>query len=230
MAMEWIDNDFKKMHFNVWKNSAKNKNLLDVFPVFNDYLEFDVKLGKLNKNHVIRYICFMYDVGSPLPQKIENILKMKIESADLAGFKRDSNNEFSDEVNEFMVGGNNAVNHMIVRFLSLFHDISFLTYKVYKAKHYEVIAQLQTEKDPYKIEKLLKTSNLLVNDIASLSSKIFLPEDSNNLIQAMYEQAEFEASPITPEDIIERLEKGMGVVSNPPYGDFENEMFEREEE
>ena len=229
MAMEWIDGDFKNMRFNVWKKSSRNKDLFEVFPVLNDYLEFGLKIGRLNRNQVIRYICFMYDIGSPLPLKIDNILKMKIEAADLAGFKRDSMNEFSSEVNLMLIGGNKIVNHMIVRFLSLSHDINFLTYKIYKAKHFEIMEKLADEKEPKNIESFLKTANSLLSNIDTLNAKIFMPEDSNNLIQAMYEQAEFEALPITPEEIIERLEKGLGIVNDPPYGEWEKEDFDREE-
>jgi len=224
MALTWIKNDFKDMHFNVWEN--QRRDLIEMFPVFADYVEFNVNIGKLNRNKVIRYVCFMYDKGSPLPKKIDNIWQMKLEAATLAGFEMDRQKRFSDDVNEMLAGKIKAVNHMIVRFLSFFHDINFMTYKMYKEKYFDVMVQLKESKDPKVLESLLKSVKTLTNEISLLEGKIFYPEDSEYLIQAMYEQAEFEELELTPEFIADRLEKGLPVVDNPPYGKYSGEKFE----
>lgn len=224
MAMEWIKGDFQDMHYNAWEH--QRRDLLDAFPIFSDYVEFSVKIKDLNRNKVIRYICFMYDKGSPLPKKIDNLLQMKLEAATLAGFDMDNLKRFSDEVNEMLAGKNKAVNHMIVRFLSFFHDINFMTYKMYKEKYFDVMVQLKESKDPKALETLLKSIKNLTTEIALLEGKIFYPEDTEYLIQAMYEQAEFEELELTPEHIADRLEKGIGIIENPPYGKYSGEKFE----
>jgi len=227
--MEWIDGDFASMKYNVWKN--KSKNLIKSFPDFKDHPDiFGLSVGDLDKEKVIRYICLAYDKGSPLPDKIENILMMKMEAATLAGFRKSAGGAFREDVDEMIVGGNKTINHMVIRFLSFFHDLDFATLRMYKVKHFELLQKFGEESDPKSMENIMKTINTMADTVDTIKAKIFYPTETKQLIHDFYEQATFEELELTPEHIAERLASGKPISNDPPYGeDYQVEKYSEQD-
>ena len=75
------DSDFKNMRWNA-KRAVDEKAL---------GLTKDVPIANNLRSHrfeVMKYLCFMYDVGSPLPKRIQNIMERKEMAVKLAGIER----------------------------------------------------------------------------------------------------------------------------------------------
>ena len=225
MAIDWLDKDFKDMVYNPTK-VAESANMLDAWPTLAAYPEFNIELRPLNKNCTIRYIALMYDKGSPIFRKIDNIHKQKIEAATLAGFKKKPSGTFSTIVDKMMVGLNPVVNHMIMRFLRLIRDEEFMQFRIYKEKLYTSLGKMQEVDDPDELKKIITVNKELTKVIESIKMEFIRPGDAKQLIETMYEQAEFEDLEITPEIIAERISKGLSPVDYYPYGkDYKLEKY-----
>lgn len=218
MKIEWIDRDFADMTFNPWI-VPMDKDMLEVFPMLSMYPEFRVSPKPLNRNNVIRYICYMYDKGSPLLTKVDNIYKQKIEAATLAGFKMNEAGTFNGHVDSMMVGGNYKINHMIIRFLRLMRDEEFMQFRIYKEKLYSSLNKLQEIDDPKKLKEMIALTSSLTAVIDDLKKDFVDPFDSKKLIETLYEQAEFEDLGLSPEAIADRIAAGEDPVDIKPYGE-----------
>lgn len=218
MKIEWIDKDFQDMTFNPY-NVPMYLNMMEVWYVLDGYPEFSIETKPLNKNHVLRYISYMYDKGSPIYRKIDNIHKQKLEAAALAGFKTNPSGTFSKYVDQMLVGGNHIVNHMIIRFMRLMRDESFMQFRIYKEKLYNSISLMGETTDPKMIADLIAVNKSLTSVIDSIKIDFVGKSDVKELIEVMYEQAEFEDLEITPELITERILMGLDPVEHYPYGD-----------
>lgn len=224
MAIDWLDKDFKDMTYNPMK-VAKTVDLLDAWPTLAGYPEYNIELRPLNKNKTIRYIALMYDKGSPIYKKIDNIHKQKIEAATLAGFDKKASGTFPTIVDKMMVGLNPVVNHMIMRFLRMMRDEEFMQFRIYKEKLYSSLNKMQETDDPDELKKIILVNKELTNVIDSIKMEFVRPGDARQLIETMYEQAEFEDLEITPEIIAERISKGLNPVEYNPYGDWKLEKY-----
>ena len=218
MKIEWIDRDFNDMVYNPWKIPF-NTHLKKVYPVLGLYPELDPKMKKLAVNKVLRYVMYMYDKGSPLITKIDGIYKQKIEAATLAGFKMRPSGTFDEEVNEMMVGYNHQVNHMIVRYLRLMRDEEFMQFRIYKEKLYTSLQKMQEIDDPKILASIISVNKSLTAVIDQIKVDFFRPGDAKQLIEVLYEQAEFEDLELTPEHITDRIQQGLAPVDYFPYGE-----------
>lgn len=230
MIIEWIDRDFKDMLFNPWKIPL-SEDLLKVWPDLAAHTEFTINTAPISKNKAIRYVIYMYDKCSPLLTKIDNIYKQKIEAAKLAGFKQNTAGTFPAYVDKMMVGLDHRINHMIIRYLRLMRDEQFMQFMIYKEKLYSSLQKMQETDDPKQLNQIIAVNKSLTGVINNLKTEFVQPKDSKQLIEILYEQAEFEDLELTPELIAERIEKGLDPVENYPYGkDYKFEKYSEDDE
>lgn len=230
MNYEWIEKDFEQMVYNPWK-VPPNVHLTTVFPTLAMYSEFKSDVKPLAINKVLRYTMYMYDKGSPLISKIDSIYKQKIEAAKLAGFKMRPSGTFDDAVNKMMVGANHLVNHMIVRFLRLMRDEEFMQFRIYKEKLYASLQKMHETDDPKTLSSIIAVNKSLTSVIDDIKRDFFRAGDSEQLIEILYEQAEFEDLELTPEHIADRIQKGLDPVDYYPFGkDYKFEKYSEEDE
>lgn len=243
--IEWIVDDFKDMTFNVRK-VQRNQDIFKVFPCFNDFPIFKTETYGLNRNNVLKYICYAYDKGSPLYNKFDDVLAIRNEAAFLAGFNleervvdktengktvKEKKMVFPVKVENMILGQYKTINHMIVRFLfSFFHPNEYATFRVLKDQHFKLMNDLHNAvgwKDSEGISKALANISKQIDDIKDTA---FRKDELKSLRDALYEQAEMDNLDISPEHKAERLILGYPIVENPPYGQtYELEYFEKEE-
>lgn len=116
--------DFAHMMFNVMAVPA-GKAMIEAFPVLTKYPEFTI-LTDLDHDSLLKYIFLLYDKKTPL-KKIDDLIKRKIEAAQMAGFETDRNGYFNKDIDAAMKGFNEDVNAMIIRLLRIQHDVTFAT-------------------------------------------------------------------------------------------------------
>jgi hypothetical protein len=104
--------EFLKLKFNVYA-VAQGKDLLQKFPLlskiksFTDYAEAD-------RNRIIRYIIYMYDVESPFIKRFQKIEDRQREAAILSGFDV---NKHKDRLRDLYSNKDESTNDMIVDFI-----------------------------------------------------------------------------------------------------------------
>ncbi len=230
MEIAWIERDFDQMTYNPFKVPMSH-NILDTWVGLGQYAEFRTNVSPLNINNLVRYIAYMYDKGSPIYQKIDNIHKQKIEAAKLAGFKQKAAGTFSKYVDEMLVGENHLANHMIIRFLRTIHDESFMQFRIYKEKLYTSLYKMNETDDPKKLAEIISVNKSLTSVIDTIKREFVREDDVRKLVEIMYEQAEFEDLELTPEIIAERIQQGKDPVDYYPYGkDYKFEKYDRGDE
>jgi hypothetical protein len=108
---------------------------------------------------------------------------------------------------------------MIIRFLRLMRDESFMQFRVYKEKLYDSLSEMNETKDPRQVASLIAVNQSLTSVIDSIKIDFVGKANAKELIAVMYEQAEFEDLEITPELITERILQGLDPVEHYPYGE-----------
>lgn len=118
---EFQSEEFAKLTFPIF-TLGKNDLVLEKFPrlktVFNNVvIKSEEKILSIDINKVIRYIIFVYDKGSPLIKKIDNLVTRKITGAILAGFEYQDS--FERDVDLMMKCRISDINTMIVKYCRL---------------------------------------------------------------------------------------------------------------
>lgn len=110
--------DFDLMMYNVME-IPDGTSVIDAFPEFKIYNEFsdtlELEEQGVDVDLLMRYIILLYDHHSPLKQHA-NLIKRKLEAAQMAGFETNSEGYFEEVVDAAMKGLNPLVNKMIIRF------------------------------------------------------------------------------------------------------------------
>lgn len=236
--IQWIKSDFDQMHYNIWKASDPFKK----YPEFLEYPEFMVEVENLNSKKIFKFIAFAFDKGSPLPKKLPDLINMKMEAAELAGFDR-TEGMFKDEVMDMIAGLNPIVNQMVIRFIRKFHDLAFQDYLVFRSKRFQLQRQFDNlgvvddgngnitfeDIDAKAAENLLSLITKLTNSMEMLVSKMFRQEDVMLYRQALEESATYSELELTPEHIAERIRDGKEIVPIPVYKGWTKEFYSEEE-
>lgn len=83
--MEFTPDDFKRMMFNVYE-ADMSKSFLTQFPELNVYEEFSKRLPtQLDRNKIIKWICYVYDKNSPYRVKYKDLTQRKVRAMIDAG-------------------------------------------------------------------------------------------------------------------------------------------------
>lgn len=81
------DQDFKRMRWPVYKATKVEDAKVEDITAF--------KRIKVKKLEVVKYFCLLYDVGSPLPKRLQDIKERKAVAAKLAGFDMTRPDDFN---------------------------------------------------------------------------------------------------------------------------------------
>jgi len=141
--IEFRSEEFQDMLFDMY-GSPRNKDLTKWFDNLGKYKEFQVAFRSISKNKLIRYIGYVYDRKSPVAGRVDNLIKRKIVSAQLAGFVPNEKGEFEKPVVEVMKGLNRKANKMILRYCRLQGRAYSLIVAGTEA-YYDIIEQIQTK-------------------------------------------------------------------------------------
>lgn len=173
---------------------------------------------------IIRYIVWCYDPESDVVEAHRKWTDKKKEAADLAGLIK--NNKLTDDGFNILYGKNNAINHVISRYIWLLYDRDFALYAAYQ----EMLIKATTEILTYNFDKPSDASKAksnveeLIEDITRVENKLLSGGDVKELTKVLAESAsKFTVDELRPENIVSKLEKKEEIVDEKPYGNYEPE-------
>lgn len=109
--------DFSNMLCNVMALAPK-QNPLEEFDFLKKHKEFHVPTLQLNKIKTLKYLCLVYDRGSPLHDAYKDLWRRKMIAAELAQFVKEPGGRYKEVVEDMMKCNNKVVNAMIMRYLT----------------------------------------------------------------------------------------------------------------
>lgn len=194
--MNYRESDYRLMLFNV-SELQKYDDPLVFWPELRkiDELRLAETGPNLPKDKVLRYIFLCYDRGSPVVIHNKDLIKRKYEAAILSGFEL-VDKKFEKQVEDVIKCQDPLVNEMICAFVRLFGDDDFAYITSLKDALYAILpsVQLGEIKDIDKVQKLKK-------EIDTVTEKILVRDNTNNLYLDLYKYIEREKLGLRPEDM-----------------------------
>ena len=193
------------------------------------YKEFTNELPKLMKRgKVLKYIVLMYDINTEMNNVFPDLNTRKRECAILAGFIINDDSKFDSDVEDFLIGKNEVINDMIIRYTRLFNNPDYMAYISYCSMlSHEILASLTTtklnrdsvivNKDSADYRYTLNNIDALTKKINDLSKSIFCSDNSTALRKALYKSMEREKLALRPESIADMNDKGEVKLKVDPY-------------
>jgi len=180
---------------------------------------FDIKLPKLGINKVLRYIIYLYDINSPFHSVEVTGGRRKGEAAKLAGFEMDkTTKKYSDEVINMMVGKNEKINRMIIKYCLFFYIPRYAKLSVLLDAYEKTLKLLQiADEKEAKTKDILANLNTMEKEMDSIMEEIFASDGSQELNRTMYRMIEEEDLELSPELITKRIGEGKNSVDINPY-------------
>lgn len=204
----FMPRDFEGMKFNPKKLSNDANLLLEFSQLqrFRSFLSLDKEVPHLNRNKIIRYICFVYDPASPLYKEVPDEFKRKVLGAHHAGIDSDPDEGTFDTAWVMMMNGEiDIVNTCIVDFVMQFNSPDYallvsMTDQLYKKLLLMGSIVRDDKKNDLEVEKtrgeVYKSTKILHEDINALRKKI-LNESNPALNRELYR--------VVSEEVIQRL-------------------------
>jgi len=195
--MEWKDINGDAFLYDPTKDVSLEK-------LKSNHVDFQADLGDLNKQRkkLIRFIILQYDLNTPLRLEYNDYFKRKANAALLAGFKRNKQSgKFKESVADAMVGKNDAVNGMIIRYLMNFYNEDYLQLILYWEYLGQLGRNMLNDLSPQKINVI----DNMRKAISSLTEKIFGGDESVELKQSLYRALDMEKNNLHPDNIARDL-------------------------
>jgi hypothetical protein len=191
---------------------ANPKNKGFVKELIKKHQAFDLKC-QIPAEQVLTYIAVLYDPVSELRSKVEFYPMRKRVAAQIAGFKLNKSNRFSDEIEDMIVGQVDSVNAAIVQYCFLANNIFVVAHAAYTHMYYKVLEKSfrESDKDTAKMIDDLQTK--LLNH----EKLMFGGEEVNNMRKALYAATKKVELDFIPEAIVRAIEEGGDLNDWNPY-------------
>ena len=193
--------DLKKLDTSKFLYDPLDENLIVKLSKFN---EFKAKITKASKRHVIQYIILMYDKNNDdVRAEYPFYPQRKLEVAKAVGLIEGKKADVAIE--NILVGKNEDVNRMIVRYLTLFNDPDLLMLaSMYTISVHLHVQSYSPDFAPTTITNLEKVNN----SIKELTESVFGGKDETELRQELYKSIEEKSLGIRPEEMAEAIQQG----------------------
>lgn len=214
--MDYKESDFKSLRYNV-RAVKDSKDLIKEFhglAKIKPLCEIPEVHNGIPRNAIVRYISYMYDPGSPLPD--DDLMKKKYEAAVLAGMPM-ANRRFTKEVNDLLVGGDKLINKAIVAFAISFNSATFSKLVAFQELYQKRLQDTFDDDYDSKDVDLIKAIDALEQSINKMQIDL-LKEWQPQLIDELYNEVASSALGLRPEDIADKIQDGEQVVDVHPYG------------
>lgn len=221
-----LDDVNEKLYLCNPKDDLAIESLIDSYPELKENL--DILEGQRIK--IIRFIILFYDLNSDMKNYVPDFWERKRICANLAGFKLKDGKKYSKHVKDFLIGSNDIVNGMIIRYLLLFNNPDYIELKVatdmyqkqaLKAMKLGVSAGLDT------VKKINENLTNLNNKIKETTVLVFGGKESSKLEEKLYSEMERSRLEYRPEDIANVDAEGNKLKDYDKYGLFQSKDEEK---
>ena len=212
-APDFRDMDFESMMLRFDKHEF-GEDIFHEFPILANYKVFFKKLEKeLPIEHVIQYIGFCFDKGSPFLKKYNDVVERRFWAVLQAGFQFWSDsNRFHPIVDDMIRGKNPDINLMIVQYCLLQGDEDYITFVAYnEALKSQLTKLINIEMEKDITDNIVKTitANIkqLRGEISEIRRAMFFTEKDHLLNASLYDFMESKSLGLSPEAYAERMKK-----------------------
>ncbi len=220
--MEFIDKDFVGMQCNVHKIPSNKKCVKEIAGL--SKIEAINDLGTEHKNiptdTIVRYIAYMYDVGTPLKSIPELMIRKRI-AADLAGLPKDGN-RFTKEAEDIIISSDEKVNDAITGFVISFNSPIYTELVAFEQAQYVYLRRIMNGSVDL---KEIDLGDKLKDKIIDLRSQLLNNDNAPQLAESIYKAVSAESLGLRPEDIASKIQNNDNPVDIHPYG--EDYKFEK---
>jgi len=190
--------DYSNMMCNVMSLPEK-RSPLEEFEFMKKHVEFHRPIFP-NKRKTLKYICLVYDKGSPLHDAYPDLYKKKMVAAELVKFLKEPDGKYDKNVEEVIQCENETVNAMIIRYVTGMKSVLYQKYVLFSELHTRESIKLLNGSS--KIDEYKKISAELENcESQLLSGDNLLHED----LTRYYFEDKLE---LRPEDIAIKIAEG----------------------
>lgn len=165
--------DFSSLTYNVYEQYQKDpkKDLLLQFPKLKALPSFG-EYTNGDRNYIIRYIVYLYDIGSPIPRQYDELDKQRIEAALLAGYEINAKGAFKDaRIKKVFENEDDEVLSMIGDYLISLRNRTYTSIRANEHTYYENIRSIFS-KSEYKDAKQEIDALVVKEKLLDLNEKI----------------------------------------------------------
>lgn len=171
-----------------------------------EYPEFRKTVKPLEYAKVFKYIILMYDFDSPYRTKITDYYTRKRKAALDAGFKLQAKEKrFDSSVEAMLIGENDNINDMVIRYIRLFNTPDYLHYVI----SWELLmAEMRFAlciSGPDKLKQVRENINGLTKTINELTALLFGGHETESALKALYAAMEQDRLRLRSEEVAEDL-------------------------
>ncbi len=203
MDIKYKSEDFEGLLFNVHKVPT-NRSIFTAFPEMKGYPEFKEDLDSLqnHKNKVLRYVVYNYDGNSPIVKDIDDVIKRKIASIKMAGFKTKEDGRFDETVDQMLRGYNQVVNRMIIRYCRLQYPMEYSLIVTGHESFYNILFELTNRSEDQrtssineadKKSQLFGKAEAMMTKLDDTKSRLFNKDINNGLDRDLFRVIEKDA-------------------------------------
>ena len=182
-----------------------------------DFLE-PLGLKEVSAESFFTYVVLTYDIESPYVLKYNDWAQRRRETAKASNFKV-VRGEYVEEVEQIILGKNERINKIMLRYMFLQNDIEFIQFNSYQALYFRqsMDAMFTTYKQPSHYDSLKKNIDILASEIRRKQKEIFNGTETISLKRSLYEFVSNLTYDFKPEDIAEKIENALPIVDVTPY-------------
>lgn len=224
--MEFTPDDFKRMMFNVYE-ADMDKPFIHQFPELALYDEFKENLPQLDRNTIIKYICFVYDKNSPYRVKYKDLTQRKVRAMLDAGYALNDRQEFDKPVEDVIQGRDYKAADMAIAFIKLHCDLEYSHVILLESMYFSAMKNVFLGKN----EKI-KELNEIKDSYTKAQNDLVSNDQTKAMMQSLYKSINRDRIKLSPEDIATSIkDKGVeATVAELEDDDFEARDFPHDDE
>lgn len=192
--------DFSKISYRV-DELTDVQDPFEAFPIFQKYPEFHEKIP-LPRDKVLKYIVYVYDRYSPLMEELQDLFKVKVRAAELAGFKRNNKNVFPRQVEDLFLCVDENICAMIVRYITLNKSVEYSEYAVLSESYF-----IQSKNLLLTTEPDIKNLQVTKKGIVEAREELLSGDSMETLRKQLFRFYLEDKLELRPEDIARKLAK-----------------------
>jgi len=202
---------FKPDHINLVKQMGND------MPAFANYNEHN----EITKRKIFAWIICMYDMNTPLRREIKDLYKRKVYAATLCGWKvSTSTGKYIDWVEDILMGTDEKVNNLIVKYISSFSSPEYTQLMGHVAIQHNILNRIISGKATRENQNVFDIS---IDKIKALTNLLYGTGERDEVYlarKALYRQVSYDLSDTRPEQVAKRIAEGGGIPEEwNPYGE-----------
>lgn len=174
------------------------------------------------KRRLFAYIACMYDPNTPLRREFKDLYKRKVYAANICGITpHATSGKYKDYVEEFLIGQNERVNDLIVKFIVSFSSPEYTQLIAHVKIQNDMLDKIVSNKADKNTQVMFDLATDKIKELTNIIYGAGARDEVYEARRALYKQVAYDLSDIKAENVARaissegKLPDGWG-----PYGDY----------